>query len=185
MLSASLALHIPVCLICLPYTLFVSSLPLHLFHIQLTLFPLSLQQPFFSYSAQDPMKFFALSVKEREPGDQTGPLYIPYCGTVQWVVSATAVSRPQLLDVLNSSVGIEQLIYLYAKVCTGIYHQYDRLLPEVTCIAHVDIFLSMIYTSNCLNQHALLKSVSNKQCNITLSAYNVCMCCQCTEETFR
>ena len=74
------------------------------------------QQPFFSYSAQDPMKFFALSVREREPGDQSGPLYIPYSGTVQWVASATAVSRPQLLDVLNSSVGLEQLIYLYAKV---------------------------------------------------------------------
>ena len=74
------------------------------------------QQPFFSYSAQDPMKFFALSVREREPGDQSGPLYIPYSGTVQWVASATAVSRPQLLDVLNSSVGLEQLVYLYAKV---------------------------------------------------------------------
>ena len=62
------------------------------------------------------MKFFALSAKDRDPGDTSGPLYIPYSGTVQWVVSATAVSRPQLLDVLNSSVGTEQLIYLYAKV---------------------------------------------------------------------
>ena len=63
------------------------------------------------------MKFFALSVKERDVGDQSGPLHIPYSGTVQWVLSASAVSRPQLLDVLNSSVGIEQLVYLYAKVC--------------------------------------------------------------------
>ena len=74
------------------------------------------QQPFFSYSAQDPLKYFALSCKEGEWGDQGPPLYIPHTGTVQWVGSANAVCRPQLLDVLNSSVGPEQLIYLYAKV---------------------------------------------------------------------
>ena len=74
------------------------------------------------------MKFFALSVGERELGDLSGPLYIPYSGTVQWVASATAVSRPQLLDVLNSSVGIEQLSYLYAKVPTV---QIVKLLPAV------------------------------------------------------
>ena len=77
------------------------------------------QQPFFSYSAQDPMKFFAVSIKDNDWGysDQstTASLRIPRSGTVQWVGSANAISRPQLLDVLNSSIGTEQLIYLYAK----------------------------------------------------------------------
>lgn len=35
---------------------------------------------------------------------------------IQWVVSANAVTRPHLLDVLHATVGMEQLIYLYAKV---------------------------------------------------------------------
>ena len=62
------------------------------------------------------MKFFALSSKEAEWSESGHKIYIPYSGTLQWVISANAVSRPQLLDVLNSSVGTEQLIYLYAKV---------------------------------------------------------------------
>jgi hypothetical protein len=35
---------------------------------------------------------------------------------LQWVLSATTVSQPQLLDIIHSAVGIEQLVYLYAKV---------------------------------------------------------------------
>ena len=82
----------------------------------------SMQQPYFSYSARDPMKYFSLSTKEAgDWGDTSPPLHIPQSGTVQWVTAACAVSRPQLLDILNSSVGAEQLIYLYAKACVYTY----------------------------------------------------------------
>ena len=74
------------------------------------------QQPYFSYSAHEPYKVFAVSVKEGEWNDPVHHIYVSHTHHPQWVLSAQAVSRPQLLDVLNSSVGIEQLIYLYAKV---------------------------------------------------------------------
>ena len=88
------------------------------------------------------MKFFALSSKEGEWGDPTHPTYIPLSGTLQWVKSANAVSRPQLLDVLNSSVGTEQLIYLYAKVYTCSVHD------ESICCTGTHIYIG--YTADCI-----------------------------------
>ena len=41
---------------------------------------------------------------------------IPSVHHLQWVSSVYAISQPQLLDVLQSCIGLEQLIYLYAKV---------------------------------------------------------------------
>lgn len=50
----------------------------------------------------------------------------PTIHDLQWVASANAIVRPQLLDVIHTAVGIEQLIYLYAKVmgiavCLSVY----------------------------------------------------------------
>ena len=80
------------------------------------------------------MKFFALSAKEGEWSDPTHPLYIPLTDTLQWVMSAHAISRPQLLDVLNSSVGTEQLIYLYAKVL----NQFTVFCPHWSAVVNTD-----------------------------------------------
>ena len=77
------------------------------------------QEPFFSYSAHDPHYAFGISIKlPSSLEDQATPIILPITHEVQWVFSsANAVARPQLLDVVHSAVGIEQLIYLYAKVC--------------------------------------------------------------------
>ena len=48
------------------------------------------------------------------------PIEVSYTYEIQWVLTAHPVTRPQLLDVLNSAVGIEQLVYLYAKVCVHV-----------------------------------------------------------------
>ena len=40
---------------------------------------------------------------------------------LQYLQSATLVVQPQLLDNILSAVGIEQLIYLYAKVCMYVH----------------------------------------------------------------
>lgn len=46
------------------------------------------------------------------------PRYIcvPSVHYLQWVSSAYSICQPQLLHVVQSCIGLEQLIYLYAKV---------------------------------------------------------------------
>ena len=125
--------------------------------------PPSHQPPLFSYSAQDPMKFFMLAVKEGDWGDHSSPLQVPRSGTVQWVASANAISRPQLLDVLNSSVGTEQLIYLYAKVfyasditiymymhtctCSQLLHMHIHMYNIMYIHVHVQVTCGVLHTS--------------------------------------
>ena len=48
-------------------------------------------------------------------------LEVNHIHELQWVFSANAVSRPQLLDMVQTVVGIEQLVYLYAKVHVCMY----------------------------------------------------------------
>lgn len=70
--------------------------------------------PLLSYSAYDPHRVFLTShkvLKDDEPA-----LEISHIHQLQWVVTANAVTRPQLLDMIQMVVGIEQLVYLYAKV---------------------------------------------------------------------
>ena len=82
--------------------------------------PLSLlQTPILFYSAHDPHKAFTKSIKPVREGE---PLTeVPLILELQWVLSATAVNRPQLLDMLHTAVGIDQIVYLYAKVCACTY----------------------------------------------------------------
>ena len=49
-------------------------------------------------------------------GEDEVLVMFPQTYELQWVASANAITRPQLLDIIHTAVGIEQLIYLYAKV---------------------------------------------------------------------
>ena len=49
------------------------------------------------------------------------PLEVSHIHELQWVLSARPVSQPQLLDMIHTAVGIDQLIYLYAKVCVHVF----------------------------------------------------------------
>ena len=51
--------------------------------------------------------------------EDESPIEISHTHELQWVLSANAVRRPQLLDVVHSAVGVEHLVYLYAKVCVS------------------------------------------------------------------
>lgn len=62
---------------------------------------------------------------------------VPAIHQLQWVSSAVSHRCPKLLDVILSGVGIEQLIYLYAKVtslppplCSSVYLWDHRLLAR-------------------------------------------------------
>ena len=68
-----------------------------------------------AYSAHDAHKVFMVS-KQLVREDES-PIEISHTHELQWVLSANAVRRPQLLDVVHSAVGVEHLVYLYAKVC--------------------------------------------------------------------
>ena len=70
-----------------------------------------LQPPILLYSAHNPYQFYAASLIE---GHEVHSSY-----ELQYLQSATLVVQPQLLDNILSAVGIEQLIYLYAKVRVG------------------------------------------------------------------
>ena len=60
------------------------------------------------YSAHNPHRVFGATYKDE--------LEVNYTHELQWVLSATVVVQPQFLDNILSAVGIEQLVYLYAKV---------------------------------------------------------------------
>lgn len=71
------------------------------------------QDPVLVYSAHDSLNVY-LTV--RKPLTEGEHLFVPTVHQLQWVSSAVAYKHPKLLDVLLSGVGIEQLIYLYAKI---------------------------------------------------------------------
>ena len=73
------------------------------------------QTPILFYSAHDPHKAYTKSIKPVREGEP--PTEVPLVLELQWVLSASAVNRPQLLDMLHTAVGIDQIVYLYAKVC--------------------------------------------------------------------
>ena len=70
---------------------------------------------------------FLLSLKQM--GEEGDVISVPYFHELQWVSSANAVTRRLLLDVINSAVGIEQLVYLYAKVCMHEITMSIELIP--------------------------------------------------------
>ncbi len=77
--------------------------------------PPSPQTPILSYSAFDPHRVFLTAYKATREDEV--PLEVTHVHQLQWVTSANAVTRPQLLDMIQIVVGIEQIVYLYAKVC--------------------------------------------------------------------
>ena len=52
--------------------------------------------------------------------EEESPIEVSYTHELQWVLTARPITRPQLLDVVHSAIGIEQLVYLYAKVCLNV-----------------------------------------------------------------
>jgi hypothetical protein len=72
------------------------------------------QTPILFYSAHDPHKAYTKSIKPVREGES--PTEVPLILELQWVLSASAVNRPQLLDMLHTAVGIDQIVYMYAKV---------------------------------------------------------------------
>ena len=87
----------------------------------LSCFPLLVQWPYVSYTPHRCQQVFVLKSETLEEED--GPFehqtrILKYCTSqeLQWVSSVNAVHRPQLLDVLQSCTGLEQLVYLFAKV---------------------------------------------------------------------
>lgn len=84
----------------------------------------SLQSPLLSYTAHHSHSAYLVTFKELD--NEEGPpelhnqyLNIPSVHQLQWILSANAVNRPQLLDVLQDCTGLEQLVYLYAKTAGG------------------------------------------------------------------
>ncbi len=82
------------------------------------------QTPILSYSAFDPHRVFLTAYKASREDEV--PLEVTHVHQLQWVVSANAVTRPQLLDMIQIVVGIEQIVYLYAKVCK-LFNSKNRL----------------------------------------------------------
>ena len=72
------------------------------------------QTPIFHYSAQNPYKVYTRSMIPTSEGGP--PIEVPRVLELHWVVSASVVNRPQLIDMLHMAVGIDNLVYLYAKV---------------------------------------------------------------------
>ena len=83
-------------------------------------FPLS-QTPILAYSAHDPHKVFMVSQQLVREDESREPIEVLHTHELQWVLSANAVRRPQLLDVVHSALGVEHLVYLYAKVCVCVF----------------------------------------------------------------
>jgi hypothetical protein len=96
----------------------------------------SLQWPIISYSAHQSQRVFLVYYKE--PSDEpvssdSGPhnnIRVPSIYQLQWQSSLYAISQPQLLHVLQSCIGLEQLVYLYAKTVSegcSVETQYSSL----------------------------------------------------------
>ncbi len=84
-------------------------------HKHCSITPHSPQSPILSYSAYDPHRVFLTTHKGGGGGEEVS-IEVTRVHNLEWTVSANAVTRPQLLDMIQMVVGIEQLIYLYAKV---------------------------------------------------------------------
>lgn len=75
---------------------------------------------------------------------------------LQWVTTANPIIRPQLIDVLQSSIGLEQLVYLYAKVHVHVH---------VDFIPHYYYFHCLIFSSvTRLSVKAALSMLSSLLC---------------------
>ena len=86
------------------------------------------QTPILFYSAHDPHRAYTKSIKPVREGES--PIEVPLILELQWVLSASAVNRPQLLDMLHTAVGIDQIVYLYAKVRYAVQFMFT-IWPEI------------------------------------------------------
>lgn len=72
-----------------------------------------LQDPFLVYSGHDSLN---VHLTTRNPVMEGEAILVPTVHQLQWVSSAVSYKYPRLLDVILSGAGMEQLIYLYAKI---------------------------------------------------------------------
>uniref|UniRef100_A0A1X7VEE8 Uncharacterized protein n=2 Tax=Amphimedon queenslandica TaxID=400682 RepID=A0A1X7VEE8_AMPQE len=105
----------------------------------------AIQWPVVSYWAHQSQKVYFVSLKEtKRETDPHNPssssdsiiVRIPSVDQLQWVATASPINQPQLFDVLLNCIGLEQLLYLYAKTvskgCSDIAQFHTLSLIQLT-----------------------------------------------------